>query len=291
MRRLGILAHYNPDRVVAPYVLYHLRKLRPVCQRLVLVSNSPLDDQSRDEAARYADTIIERPNTGYDFAAWRDALRHEDIAGWDELLLTNSSIFGPLFELEILFARMSGRVCDFWGLTRNQDIAPHLQSYFLCFRNTVLRSRAWRDFWSGVADYASKDDVIREYETRLTGFLEQAGFKSEDAVGPMKFKGRDRYCWTRRSTLIPKWRLTDRNNSDLTLFAAPYLVRAGMPYFKATLVWGTQSRRRPKDIEEIQSVPGVIYDWGLLDSASAGVRLERVEYSVSKSRDGTDVSR
>lgn len=265
MTRLCIFAHFDAGGGVAPYVLYHLDKLREVSDRLVVASNSPVSGAAREAVAPLADRILERPNTGFDFAAWRDALADEDMSRWRTVLLVNSSMIGPLRPLFPVLDAMEARRCDFWGFTWHAEIAPHLQSYFLAFRAPVVRSAAWREFWSSVRDEADKKALIRDYEVGLTRFFESRGFAADSYIAPMRFDGPGRFAWQRRASLLPKWRKVDRNHADLTMFAAPELVAAGMPYVKASLVWGSKGRRRPRDIARIRALPGLDYDWSLLD--------------------------
>lgn len=264
-RRLCIFAHFSASGNVAPYVLYHLARLREVCGRLVFASNSELRGAAHEHVAALTDRILERPNVGFDFAAWRDALADEDMEAWDMVLLANSSMIGPLRPLAPVLCEMEGRTCDFWGMTRHHEIAPHLQSYFLGFKAPIIRSAAWREFWTSVRDETDKKAVIRDYEVGLTTFFEARGFTSDSLVRGMQFEPCDRYVMQRRPTLVPKWRRVDRNEADLTLFAAPELVAAGMPYVKASLVWGANRRQRPRDIARIKAMRDIEYDWSLLD--------------------------
>ena len=265
VRRLCIFAHFNARPGVAPWVLYHLEQLRPLCDRLVFASNSPVSGPARQAVAGLADRILERPNAGFDFATWRDALADEDMNDWDEVLLVNSSMIGPVRSLGPVLEEMAARPCDFWGFTRHDEIAPHLQSYFLCFKAPVIRSAGWHDFWASVRDETDKKALIRDCEVGLTGFFEERGFAADSYIAPMRFDGAGQYVWQRRASFLPKWRKIDRNSADLTMFAAPELVAAGMPYIKASLVWGSKGRRRPRDIARIKAMPGVDYDWSLLD--------------------------
>jgi rhamnosyltransferase len=264
-RRLCIFAHFDAAGGVAPYVLYHLERLREACSRLVFASNSAISGPPRHAVEDRADRVLERPNTGFDFAAWRDALAGEDMGAWDAVLLVNSSMIGPLRPLGPVLDEMDARPCDFWGFTRHDEIAPHLQSYFLCFRTPVVQSAAWREFWARVRDEMDKKALIRDCEAGLTGYFEDRGFVSDSFVTPMRFEGAGRYVWQRRASFLPKWRKIDRNHADLTMFAAPELIAAGMPYFKASLVWGSKGRRRPRDIARIKALPDIDYDWSLLD--------------------------
>lgn len=175
----AVFAHYDRDGALRPYVREHLRALRSVASRVVLVSNAALGDEARAEAERLADRVLLRENLGFDFAMWRDALASESLE-LDELVLCNSSVLGPFTPLPALFARM--REHDFWGPTESTQHTWHLQSYFLVFGRAVVRSEAFTRFFRSVLDYADKEQVIRSYELGLCTYLTQHGFRGASVI-------------------------------------------------------------------------------------------------------------
>src|SRR5258706_15691942 len=110
------------------------------------------------------------------------ALQGIDLSVWDELVLTNSSVFGPLFPLRESFDGMSGNPCDFWGMTGNHEIAWHLQSYFLVFRRNILHSPLFGQFWRTVLPRQDKKATIRNYEVGLTRFFEKYRFRAGQLI-------------------------------------------------------------------------------------------------------------
>ena len=226
MRTLALFAHFDADGAIQPYVEHHLRALRAVAGRLVLVSTAALSPATRAYAAGLADRVLVVPNVGYDFAMWRAALAGEDVRAWERLLLTNSSVFGPLTPLAPILAQMEASGADFWGMTECREIAPHLQSYFLVFARAALHSRAFADFWREVEALSRKEEVIRRYEVGLTLRLRAAGlvgraFVDEQTVPAVSWPSRLR-------------RLSRCINPTLTRPAE--LVRAHMPYVKVALL-------------------------------------------------------
>jgi lipopolysaccharide biosynthesis protein len=181
MNRLGIFAHYDAEGVVRDYVLYHLAALRPFCRRLVFVSNAALDDTGRSRALRHCDDVRVRENTGYDFAMWQSVLLDTALDRYDALLLANSSVFGPMFDLEPIVGRMEADECDFWSMTENRDYGWHLQSYFLGFKPGVLRSPVFRRFWETVLPWRNKRQAVRSGEVGLSVLLSEAGFDGRAA--------------------------------------------------------------------------------------------------------------
>lgn len=223
MKRLVIYAHYDAQHEVKRYVLHYLRALRPHCERLDFVSTAELSATERGKLDGLCDSAALRENFGFDFTMWRYRLELTDLDAWDEIVLTNSSVLGPVFPLAASLSRVGE--CDFWGMTEN--VAPdwHLQSYFLAFRRSVLRSEVFRRYWSGVLPYRSKFEVIRTHEIGLSQRLREAGFQ-----GRASFPSRD---------VLPRPpldRLLLNTGTNLTCAQPLLLLRAGMPLVKVEML-------------------------------------------------------
>lgn len=269
MRRLTIFASYSSSPTVPAYVLFHLGALRKFSSRLAFVSNSPLSESSRAELNGTCDLVVERSNKGYDFAAWRDVILAERMAEWDEVLLTNSSVVGPLFDLAPLFEDMQARSCDFWGLTHSVNLRPHIQSFFVCFRKRLINGPVWQEFWRGVDADLSKRQVIRRYEVRFKEVFESAGFIADTYLPQMRKIGMQRIFFRRLNTATPIYIPMDKNRTNPTIHSPLELIEAGFPYLKASLLWG-HNRRQPFPLERIMELNKVNYDWGLVELNGTG---------------------
>jgi lipopolysaccharide biosynthesis protein len=227
LRRIAIFAHFDPQNQVKRFVLYHLDCLKQVCDSVVFVSNSPVDATQMAKLEGRCDRVLVRENTGIDFSMWRHGLATIALADWDELLITNSSLFGPVFPLRDAFSKMHAADVDFWGMTENAAIKPHVQSYFLVFRRKALQCREFSAFWQSVLPYRDKYQTIRSYEVGLTTYLAEQGL--------------------RYATLIPnhlaKPRWSRKPLHDLTLSRPLALLQASMPYVKISLL-----RDNPKGV-------------------------------------------
>jgi rhamnosyltransferase len=205
---------------------------------------------------------------------WKAALAEYDLSGFDELLLTNSSIVGPLQPLARLWQNPLADKCDFWGLTDNDEIAPHLSSYFLVFHKNVIRSECFAVLWKSVLPYADKDQIIRSYEVGLTIWLEQNGFKWKALYNQSDvFK---RYAERRKKRSFSSKvleRLKRRGvpaqlpGRNTTLYYPDILIQSGMPFLKASLLKDQpdracillQSSDLPKDaLEELGQAASVL---------------------------------
>ncbi len=225
MKRLVCYAHFDAKGLVRPFVLHALQTMRPLCVDLIFISNSPLLDKDRLLLTGYCSTLIVNNNTGYDFYMWKLGMESVDLSLYDEVILMNSSVFGPLFDMKDAFQRMSQLSCDFWGVTECFQMQPHLQTYFLVFSKRVIASEAFQDFWKGVLPYKNKMQVIQSYEVGLTQWLVESGFQP-GVLCPFDSIGE--FC-----TAAGK-RLRRKDNASVK-FAAE-LIEAGSPFLKRDAV-------------------------------------------------------
>jgi rhamnosyltransferase len=250
MRRLALFAHYDAQAEVKPYIVYYLQRLREVCDDVIFISNSALPERETAKVEALCSRVLLRDNVGYDFGMWRDGLEAIELQGWDELVLTNSSIFGPIHPLDAALRRMSEVACDFWGMTESKEIGWHLQSYFLVFRERVLASSAFREFWKGVLPYRDKHQVVRSYEIGLSTFLREQGFAAAAFVPA--------------SEIPVRW--FHRYPSNPTLEHAEFLIRYGMPFVKVQLLRENPFDRQLAPIYAALEAAG--YDGSLVISRS-----------------------
>jgi len=217
-----VFAHYDAQNEVKDYVLFHLAALRPLCARLVFVSTSSLDAAAQGRARTHADDVHLHVNAGFDFGMWRSVLLDEAFTPFDVLLLTNSSVFGPVNPLAPIVTRMETDACDFWGMTESRDFSWHLQSYFLGFKPRAVASPAFRRFWEGVQPWQDKFEAIRGGEVALTGVLTGAGLAGRPAFPTSAIAAR-----------APFYR---RGLGNPTAAFPGELLDAGMPYLKVNVM-------------------------------------------------------
>lgn len=177
MKRACVFAHYDADGEVDATTLYYLSRLAPHIEKIHFISTSPVTETAQRQLSELGVFVSERDNVGYDFLSYRLGLEQIDAGTFDEVLLCNNSVYGPLVELSGVFERMAAEPCDFWGITDSQEIAYHLQSYFLVFRPRALASDAFATFWRDVEALSDKNEIIRRYEVGLTRQLMDAGLQ------------------------------------------------------------------------------------------------------------------
>lgn len=177
MNRAVILAHYDPDGIVDPYVIRALQCYREIADRLVLVSASTSSLPAA--LADVVDDFLPRVNVGYDFCSWREGIALlGDPRQFDEIVCANDSVYGPLFDLKNVMSDPRVVGADFWGMVMSAQRGDHVQSWFFAMRRPVIESPAFRDFWESVEPQPSKEQVIDHYEVGLTEAFAAAGFRA-----------------------------------------------------------------------------------------------------------------
>ena len=193
MRRVAIYLFYDPQGQVDDYVLHTLRHLRPHVEHVFVVSNATLDAAGRAALEGVADTVWERENVGFDVGAYRDSIAElgpERLAEYDEVILLNSTFFGPLDTFDALFADMEARTdVDFWGITEHgatrkhafdpsRPMAAHLQSHWIAARRRLFTSDDWVEYWGEMPEITSYVDSVVHHESRFTPWFEERGYVS-----------------------------------------------------------------------------------------------------------------
>jgi rhamnosyltransferase len=181
-KRILLYVHFNKNNNVDDYVVYQLQQMKPIFDKVIIISNSQVNYSDKKRFHGLYDKFIQRENKGYDFAAWRDGIKKigwKEIEKYDSLTLMNDTCFGPFVPMKPSYDRMEKSDVDFWGMTMHNGsnvgmpgtdgpVPKHLQSYFLVFSKNVVKSRVFRDFWTGVIDSSNVEFVIQNYETQLT---------------------------------------------------------------------------------------------------------------------------
>lgn len=195
MKRVGFYLFWAQDGHADDYVAHCLEGLSEHVESLVLVSNGPLDEASREHLAPVVDEIIERENVGYDVGGYREALATFGAArlrDYDELILLNYTFFGPVGSYADVFERSESWDVDFWGLTDHGEMRPHpfaakqvlpnhIQSHWIAVRRTMFDSEAFREYWHTMPLITSYNDSVEHHESRFTEHFADRGYRYEVA--------------------------------------------------------------------------------------------------------------
>jgi len=204
INRVGIFCFYDPYGKADRYIDFYLADFSKNLSRLIIVVNGELSDESRELFLKYSGDLIVRKNEGYDAWAVKTAIERigwKELGLLDELVISNSTFFGPLFPLAEMFQGMADRDVDFWGITRHYGteidflktnpygcIPEHIQSYFMVYRNSILKSKVFQDYWKTLPAIHSYSEAIGLYETYITRYFSEAGFKWDTWTGKNIFR-------------------------------------------------------------------------------------------------------
>lgn len=171
---LAVIATYDAEGRLWPHVRHQVETYAED-YRVVLVSAGGLAPADRAWAEQRAQ-VVERENTGYDFASYKAGLEAAgDLAAYDQVVLSNDSFVGPVVPLSQVQAEMARRGVDFWGLTASRERQEHLQSYLVGFTPRAVGSPAFAKFWRDFEPICDREKVIERYELGLTSTLADAG--------------------------------------------------------------------------------------------------------------------
>ncbi|MCI9592440.1 MAG: hypothetical protein HFG42_18265 [Lachnospiraceae bacterium] len=197
MDRLAIYFFFDKDGIVDRYVGNILEELVKNTQRLIVVSNGPLIKESELFIKKYTQDLIIRENRGFDVWAYKtvmDSLGWEEILTFDEVILMNYTIMGPVYPLSEVFDTMDQKAeLDFWGITKcfREDskgaqemwnnpygyIPEHIQSSFTVFRKSIVSSLIFQQYWDNMPPILSYYESGGKHEQVITKYFADNGFK------------------------------------------------------------------------------------------------------------------
>jgi lipopolysaccharide biosynthesis protein len=163
----------------------------------VVVSNLPLSAPDRARVAAACRHLIERPNFGYDFGAYRDGLRHvaKELPHAARLVLMNDSAWFPVPGSHDWLAEAEAQGADLVGAVWNHGLPPvdlgdwqsyrwapdpdapghHYCSFALSLGPAVLRAPAFHAFWQHLWLTDDKIRTVQNGEVGLSRALINAG--------------------------------------------------------------------------------------------------------------------
>ncbi|MDR0571849.1 MAG: hypothetical protein LBG48_03295 [Rickettsiales bacterium] len=172
-KKFALFAHYDINNIIDDYVFYYINELSKLEYNIILITSNTLQ--------YFVDTsiissIIIRKGKGYDFTNWACAFAaYPELFSANEILLCNDSVFGPINPIKPIHDVMNSKDCDFWGLSDNQEITPHIQSYYMVFKKNAVQSSTFKDIFS--ANYVNTREEAIFIESNLTTILFKAGLK------------------------------------------------------------------------------------------------------------------
>lgn len=198
MRRGCIYFFYDGEGIVDNYITYLLDDLTQNIDELVIVCNGQLSDDGRKKFERYNCEIIVRPNEGLDVWAYKAGLTYfgwNKIETFDELIMLNHTIMGPVYPFRETFEKMKEKDVDFWGITKHNMtkgdpygvnpygyLPEHIQSHFMVYRKKLLCSKEFQNYWDEFRAVNNYIDSVGYHESCFTKYFSDLGYKWDVSV-------------------------------------------------------------------------------------------------------------
>ncbi len=184
MSRLAVYVFWEKEGIVRDYVVTYLKGLTTVASKIYVVVNGEIQPQGKERIEQETGAVVlQRPNEGVDFWAYKTALDHEGegISAYDEVVLCNCSCYGPIYPFSEMFDEMGTRRVDFWGITEwplNEGgyRGTWVLSYFMVFRPHLFLSHEWKEYWKNLSPVYSREECIDKHETKFTAYFAERGF-------------------------------------------------------------------------------------------------------------------
>ena len=208
-KRLIIFLFYDKDGIIDNYIPTLFEGLKEFYEKLCFVVNGKLQDEGKEKLEKYVTDFLVRENKGFDVWGYKEGLEFygwEELEKYDEVILMNYTIFGPLYPFSEMFEFMNKKDLDFWGITKHHKvdfdvfntckygyIPEHIQSSFLVIRNSLLRTKDYQDLWKNMPMINSYAESVGLYEVIFTKEFNEKGYKSGVYIDTSDLEGYTRY--------------------------------------------------------------------------------------------------
>ena len=192
-KRLLIFFFYDKDGIVDKYVTYMLEDIKKCVTEILIVVNGNLTDTGTAAFKRITSNVMIRENVGFDVWAYKAGLEYvsrEKKSDYDEIIMMNFTVMGPLYPFSEMFKTMEQREVDFWGVTMFHEvpydpfgkislgyIPLHLQSHFIAVRRNMFMSDKFVRYWEDLPSINSYEESICFHEVIFTKTFDDYGFK------------------------------------------------------------------------------------------------------------------
>lgn len=191
-KRLVIYFFYDRNGIVDRYVPYFLDDLKKNVSEIFIVCNGKLSEDGKKILKQYGEVLV-RENKGFDVWAYKTALEHygwERLALYDEVIMMNNTILGPVYPFSETFEKMDRQDVDFWGLTEyfkiNGDpfgyspygyLPDHIQSHWIACRRSLVSSEDFQKYWQNMPMIENYEQAVGKHESIFTKIFADKGYK------------------------------------------------------------------------------------------------------------------
>ena len=196
-KRLAIYFFYDKNGIVDRFVPYFLEDLKKNCSEILIVFNGKLEENGEKILKKYGKVLV-RENKGFDVWAYKTGLEYY---GWnvleqfDEIVMLNSTIMGPIYPLKETFDKMNVKDLDFWGMTEYfkypadpsgccvyKYIPDHIQSHFIVCRKSLVESKDFHEYWDNMPMIHNYWEEVVMHDIIFTKHFADMGYKWDVSV-------------------------------------------------------------------------------------------------------------
>lgn len=302
--KLLVYFFYDEDNIIDKYVFFQLNALKEFVSEILFVSNSEIKDEYKPELEKYVTHIFERENKGFDVWAYKEGMEYygwEKLSAFDEVILMNYTMFGPIYPLNNMFETMNTRDIDFWGITKHHKvefdcwgtcklgyIPEHIQSSFIAIRKNMLSSIDFQDYWDNMEMINSYAESIGKHEAIFTMLFKEKGFKDSLYIDTDDLEGYTRYpLMTMADELVInrkcpfiKQKMFSQNYYDIlsdSIGSAPFKT---MEYitnntdYDTNLIWDCVLRKfNMADIKKMMHLNYILPKYSLIDNIKINQKI------------------
>lgn len=104
-----VMAHFDQDGIVDGYACHYIKELLAICDDLIFVSAANIKAGDCERLEKLCTQVVVRENVGHDFMSYKVGLEYLDKSKYDEIIICNDSVYGPLFPLREMFEKNAGQ--------------------------------------------------------------------------------------------------------------------------------------------------------------------------------------
>lgn len=193
-KRLLIYTIYDKQDYISSYILTVLKAMKQFVSDIIVVINSNNNAVIQiDKLQIITNKIIIRDNIGFDIWGYKTGLIYYEkkyYEQFDEIILMNDTLLGPLYPLDKMFHTMSNKDIDFWGLTlfhktpfdpfgtiKYGYIPTHIQSSFMVFKQHFYNTDDFYSYWNSLPAFKTYKEAVGQHECIFTKHFEDLGYK------------------------------------------------------------------------------------------------------------------
>ncbi len=151
----------------------------------MVVSNCPLSDADRAILREKSWLTVERPNFGYDFGGYRDAvwLIRQNKVACKTLLFLNDSVWFPIFRESTMLKEMLESDSSYLGTQafgktlEDGSFDGFFGSYCFMVKQPLIDAEKFNQYWETYQLSSSKEVVLRRGERRFSREMLNTGAK------------------------------------------------------------------------------------------------------------------